>query len=169
MRYNTIKLNDIANAPGISVSVYLQGCPHHCNNCFNPETWDFDAGQEFTQETMQSIISGLTKNGVPRVLSILGGEPLCPENQFLTLLIINTVKESLPNTKIFIWTGYLFEHILQDHSNNMAHILEKTNVIVDGPYIDSLRDISLKMRGSSNQRIIDVQKSLEQNKVILWE
>lgn len=118
---------------------------------------------------MRSIISGLTKNGVPRVLSILGGEPLCPENQFLTLLIINTVKESLPNTKIFIWTGYLFEHILQDHSNNMVHILEKTNVIVDGPYIDSLRDISLKMRGSSNQRIIDVQKSLEQGKVVLWK
>lgn len=169
MRYNTIKPNDIANAPGISVSIYLQGCPHHCHNCFNPETWDFDGGQEFTQDTLKLIISSLTANGVPRSLSLLGGEPLCPENQFLTYLIIESVKKSVPNTKIFIWTGYILEDFLEHPANKLSKILELTDVIIDGPYIDSLRDITLQMRGSSNQRIIDVQKSLEQNKIVLWK
>lgn len=105
MRYNTIKFNDIANGPGIAISVYLQGCPHHCKNCFNPETWNFNGGQEFTEETLASIIEGLTVNNVNRHLALLGGEPLCPENVFLSYHIISKVKEKLPKTKIYIWTG----------------------------------------------------------------
>ena len=113
MRYATIKFNDIANAPGISVSVYLQGCPHHCPKCFNPETWNFNGGLEFTSETLDSIIKGLTANNITRSLCILGGEPLCAENAFLTALIIKEVKEKLPNTKIYVWTGYTYDNLLK--------------------------------------------------------
>jgi anaerobic ribonucleoside-triphosphate reductase activating protein len=151
MRYNTIKLNDVANGPGIGVSVYLQGCPHRCNNCFNPETWDENGGQEFTVDTLTEIIEGLTVNGVKRHLSILGGEPLSPENQFLTRLIISSVKEHLPDTPIYIWTGYTLEYLLDHENHILKEIFDMTDVIVDGPYIDELRDITLKMRGSSNQ------------------
>ena len=110
MKYNTIKYNDVANAPGVAVSVYLQGCPHHCYNCFNPETWALDGGLEFTQDTLNDIVKGLTAFGVHRSLCILGGEPLCEENAFTTLLIIKTVKEKLPDTKIYIWSGYLYDY-----------------------------------------------------------
>lgn len=157
MRFATIKLNDAANAPGIAVSVYLQGCPHHCVGCFNPETWDFDGGKEFTVETLDEIVKGLTANGIHRSLCILGGEPLCEDNEFLTHLIISTVKEKVPNTPIFIWTGYKYED-LQKRSGRIEQILAATDVLIDGPYIEELRDITLPLRGSSNQRIIYLDK-----------
>lgn len=154
MRYNTIKYNDIANGPGIAVSVYLQGCPHHCTNCFNPETWDFNGGLEFTTETLQSILNGLTANNVKRHLAILGGEPLCKDNLFLTLLIVSTVKNALPDTKIYIWTGYLYENLANQTDTHLKQILRLADVLIDGPYIEKERDITLPMRGSRNQRII---------------
>lgn len=157
MRYATIKLNDAANAPGIAVSVYLQGCPHHCPECFNPETWDFNGGKEFTIETLNEIIEGLTANGIHRSLCILGGEPLCEENEFLTYLIISTVKEKIPETPIYIWTGYTYEE-LQKKTGKIDQILAATNVLIDGPYVKELRDITLPLRGSSNQRIIYLDK-----------
>jgi anaerobic ribonucleoside-triphosphate reductase activating protein len=158
MRYNTIKKNDIANCPGVAVSVYLQGCPHHCYKCFNQETWDFNGGKEFTDETLNDIITGLTENGVKRSLCLLGGEPLCPENQPLTYLIISSVKEKLPDTKIYIWTGYYLDQLLKSKSQLLDQILELTDCVVDGPYIDALRDIRLPMRGSSNQNINYLKK-----------
>lgn len=159
MKYNTIKYNDVANAPGVAVSVYLQGCPHHCYNCFNPETWDFDGGLEFTQDTLNDIVRGLTAFGVHRSLCILGGEPLCEENAFTTLLIIKTVKEKLPDTKIYIWSGYLYENLKENSNPHIQAILKTADYLIDGPYIDSLRDISLTMRGSSNQRIINLKEN----------
>ena len=109
MKYAGIIKNDLSAAPGISVSFFTQGCPHHCKGCHNPETWDFNGGKEFTYDVLNEVIDALTANGVERSLSILGGEPLCEENTFLTLLLIKTVKERLPNTKIYIWTGYYYD------------------------------------------------------------
>jgi anaerobic ribonucleoside-triphosphate reductase activating protein len=155
MKYNRIKKNDIANGPGIGVSVYLQGCPHHCNGCFNQETWDFNGGQEFTYDTMKEITSSLQASGIKRHLSILGGEPLCPENLFLTDLIIKTVKEEYPDTKIYLWTGYIYEN-LDKENTYIKDILDKIDILIDGPFIEAEKDLSLTMRGSRNQRVIEL-------------
>lgn len=157
MKYATIKDNDIANGPGIGVSVFLQGCERHCEGCFNPETWDFEGGQEFTQDTLKHIINALTANGIKRHLSILGGEPLHPNNLFLTQLIISTVKQELPETKIYIWTGYTIEELRKSSSKALQYILSTADVLIDGPYIEAERDITLPMRGSRNQRIIPLK------------
>jgi anaerobic ribonucleoside-triphosphate reductase activating protein len=154
MRYNTIKHNDIANGPGVGVSVYLQGCPHHCENCFNQETWDFNGGREFTYDTMQEIIEAIGENGIQRHLSILGGEALCEENLFLTDLIIKTVKIEYPSIKIYLWTGYLYENLIKSSDPHMKSILETINVLIDGPFIEAEKDLSLTMCGSRNQRVI---------------
>ena len=157
MKYATIKDNDIANGPGVGVSVFLQGCERHCEGCFNPETWDFEGGQEFTQDTLKHIINALTANGIKRHLSILGGEPLHPNNLFLTQLIISTVKQELPETKIYIWTGYTIEELRKSSSKALQYILSTADVLIDGPYIEAERDITLPMRGSRNQRIIPLK------------
>ena len=157
MKYATIKDNDIANGPGVGVSVFLQGCERHCDGCFNPETWDFEGGQEFTQDTLKHIINALTANGIKRHLSILGGEPLHPNNLFLTQLIISTVKQKLPETKIYIWTGYTIEELRKSSSKALQYILSTADVLIDGPYIEAERDITLPMRGSRNQRIIPLK------------
>lgn len=162
MRYATIKYNDVANAPGVNVSIYLQGCPHHCPKCFNPETWNFNGGLEFTSETLDSIIQGLSANNIKRDLCILGGEPLCAENAFLTALIIKEVKVHYPDIKIYVWTGYIYENLLKNPTHpQINYILDTIDVLVDGPYVDELRDITLKMRGSSNQRIIELREGGE--------
>ena len=157
MKYATIKDNDIANGPGVGVSVFLQGCERHCEGCFNPETWDFEGGQEFTQDTLKHIINALTANGIKRHLSILGGEPLHPNNLFLTQLIISSVKQELPETKIYIWTGYTIEELRKSTSKALQYILSTVDVLIDGPYIEAERDITLPMRGSRNQRIIPLK------------
>ena len=136
MRYAGIIKNDFSAAPGISVSFFTQGCPHHCKGCHNPETWDFDGGKEFTYDVLNEVIDALTANGVERSLSILGGEPLCEENTFLTLLVIKTVKERLPNTKIYIWTGYYYDELIKRTSDShLKAILDYTDYLIDGPYI----------------------------------
>lgn len=159
MKYAGIIYNDFAAAPGVSLSFYTQGCPHKCHGCHNPETWDFDGGREFKQETLASILKGLRANGVKRSLAIQGGEPLCQENLFLTNLIITTVKEKLPDTLVYIWTGYLYEDLRESGSTALKSILGKADFLIDGPYIEAERDITLPMRGSRNQRIIDLRKS----------
>lgn len=158
MKYAGIIKNDMSAAPGVSVSFFTQGCPHRCRGCHNPETWDFEKGKEFTNDTLNDIITALTANGIERSLSVMGGEPLCQENSFLTYLVIKTVKEKLPNTKVYIWTGYYYEDLLKKHDPRIAQILELTDVLIDGPYVEKLRDITLPMRGSSNQSIIDLTK-----------
>lgn len=158
MKYAGIIKNDMSAAPGVSVSFFTQGCPHRCRGCHNPETWDFEKGKEFTNDTLNDIITALTANGIERSLAVMGGEPLCQENSFLTYLVIKTVKEKLPNTKVYIWTGYYYEDLLKKHDPRIAQILELTDVLIDGPYVEQLRDITLPMRGSSNQSIIDLTK-----------
>lgn len=152
MRYAGIIKNDFSAAPGTCVTFFTQGCPHRCEGCHNPETWDFQGGKEFTPDVLDKIIKGLTAQGIKRNFCIMGGEPLCPENQFLTLLLVNSVKERLPDTKIYIWTGYKLDEILNE--GKVGQILEKTDVVIDGPYIAAYKDRTLFMRGSSNQRIL---------------
>lgn len=144
--------------PGICVTFFTQGCPHKCFNCHNPETWDFEGGEEFTAETLDSIIKGLTANGIQRNFCVMGGEPLCKENAFLTSLVIKEVKERVPEAKIYIWSGYTYEELLQSNHPQVRSALEMADVLIDGPYIDIERDITLPMRGSRNQRIIDLQE-----------
>lgn len=158
MHYAGLIKNDMCAAPGVSVSFFTQGCPHHCKGCQNPDTWDFNCGKEFTNDIMNEILSALQANGVNRSLAIMGGEPMCQENTFLTFLVIKTVKDKLPETPIYIWTGYYYEELLKLHDPRVKQILELTDVLIDGPYIESLRDITLPMRGSSNQSIIDLTK-----------
>lgn len=152
MRYAGIIKNDFSAAPGTCVTFFTQGCPHRCEGCHNPETWDFQGGREFTPDILDKIIKGLTAQGIKRNFCIMGGEPLCPENQFLTLLLVNSVKERLPDTKIYIWTGYNLDEILNE--GKVGQILEKTDVVIDGPFIAAYKDRTLFMRGSSNQRIL---------------
>lgn len=159
MKYSGLILNDFTAAPGVSVTFFVQGCPFKCKGCHNPESWDFEGGKEFTNDTLETIIAGLTANGVKRNLAIMGGEPLCDENIFLTVLVINEVKRRLPDVQIYVWTGYLYEDLLNKESNiRVKTILDNANCIIDGPYIEELRDTTLPMRGSSNQRIIDLKK-----------
>ena len=158
MRYAGINKNDFTAAPGVSVTFFTQGCPHRCPGCHNPETWDFNGGKEFTPQVLNEIIEALTANSIQRSLSIMGGEPLCEENLFLTLLVISQVREKLPGTKIYLWTGFYYEDLLKNSSSHLKEILKLIDVLIDGPYDESLRDITLPMRGSSNQNIINLTK-----------
>ena len=158
MNYSGLILNDISAAPGLCVSFFTQGCPHRCKGCHNPETWDFNRGKEFTTGTLNEIISGLTAQGIQRNLCIMGGEPLCNENAFLTYLVIKEVKEKVPGAKIYIWSGYTYEELQHASHPQVRHALELADYLIDGPYIESERDITLNMRSSRNQRIIDLSK-----------
>lgn len=154
MRYAGLNKNDFSAAPGVCVTFYTQGCPHKCAGCHNPETWDFMGGMEFTTKVLNDIISALTANNIKRSLCIMGGEPLCQENQFLTLLILTEIKSRLPETKVYIWTGYTIEELNKMTTGKIPQILEMTDCLIDGPYIQEQRDITLPMRGSTNQRIL---------------
>ena len=159
MRYNEINFNDFNAAPGICVTLFTQGCPHRCSGCHNPQTWDFNGGKEFTDETMEEIISGLTAQGIKRNFCVMGGEPLCEENALLTYASIWRVKMDLPETKVYVWTGYTLEELKKSGNIYIRKCLEIIDVLIDGPYIESERDITLPMRGSRNQRIIDLTKN----------
>jgi anaerobic ribonucleoside-triphosphate reductase activating protein len=158
MNYSGLILNDIAAAPGLCVSFFVQGCPHRCKGCHNPETWEFGRGKEFTSDTLNQIITGLTAQGIQRDLCIMGGEPLCDENAFLTYLVIQEVKNKVPEAKVYIWTGYTYEELLNRQHPQVRGALELADVLIDGPYIEAERDITLNMRGSRNQRIIDLSE-----------
>lgn len=157
MRYAGIIKNDIAAGKGVNVTFFTQGCPLRCAGCHNPETWAFDGGKEFTNETLTSILDALKANGIKRNLSIMGGEPLCPENLFLTYLIISTVKQEYPDILIYIWTGYTYEDLIKRDDDKLNKILSLADFLIDGPYVQAERDITLPMRGSRNQRIIDLK------------
>lgn len=163
MRYNIIRKMDISNGPGVRVSIFTQGCSMHCKNCFNPETWDFAGGKEFTDETAVKILS-LCEPEYIKGLSILGGEPLHPVNIEGTQRLAQAFKARFPSKSLWVWTGFLFEKELKD-----KEIMKYIDVLVDGPYVDELRSPLLKWKGSSNQRVIDVQSSLKENKVVIME
>lgn len=163
MRYAQIRKMDISNGEGIGVSLFVQGCRFACKNCFNKETWDFNGGKEFTLNDYSYLFSLCNKSYIKR-LSILGGEPLAPENITDVTIISSLFKEQFPDKKLWIWTGYTFEDYVKD-----KEITKYADIIVDERFVEELKDFNLKFRGSSNQRIINVQESLKQNKVVLWE
>ena len=160
MRYNLIRKMDIADGPGVRVSIFVQGCEFHCKNCFNKETWDFSKGKEFTDEVIARILE-LAEPEYIQGLSILGGEPLHPKNIDGTIKLAKAFREKFPDKDIWIWTGYLYDDIVN------KDILNYVDVIVDGQYQEELHDFRLKYRGSSNQRVIDVPKSVKKDKVCL--
>lgn len=166
MNYIKITKNDIANGIGIGCVLWVSGCDIHCKNCHNQSTWDFNTGQPFTEDTVQEILLTLTKPYISR-LTISGGHPLDPHNAPEVLKIVKRVKMVFPNKDIWIYSGYEWENIIKDET--LREIMKYTDILVDGPYIDELRDVSLAFRGSSNQRIIDVQKSLSSNQIVLWK
>jgi len=152
-RYAALNKNDVVNGEGICVSFWVQGCPHHCSGCFNPETWNFKGGFPLPENIKEQICMALVANGVQRNLSILGGEPLCPENRELVKDIIKYVRMRFPHIKIFIWTGYLLEDLQKENNDTINFILSKINFLIDGPFIKEQKDLTLKWRGSTNQRI----------------
>ena len=158
MRYSGLIKNDITAAPGLCVSFFTQGCPHHCPGCHNPETWDFNRGKEFTNDTLKEILEALTAQNIHRDLCIMGGEPLCEENAFLTRLIIQEVRKHVPGAKIYIWSGYTYEQLKRSSDPHISDSLRLADVLIDGPYIEAERDITLPMRGSRNQRVIDLSE-----------
>lgn len=160
MRYNKIRKMDIADGEGIRVSIFMQGCTFHCKNCFNPETHDFNGGKEFKDETINRVLE-LCENDMIEGLSILGGEPLHPLNIEGTTKLAKAFKEKFPNKNIWVWTGFLFDRDLKGNE-----VLKYIDVLVDGQYVDELHNPTLKWRGSSNQRVIDVQKSLQEQKIV---
>ncbi len=163
MRYNKIRKMDIADGPGIRVSIFMQGCTFNCKNCFNPETHDFTGGQEFTEDTINRVLD-LADNEMIEGLSILGGEPMHPKNIDGTLELAKKFKERYPQKSVWSWTGFLFDKDLKD-----KEVMKYIDVLVDGQYVDELHNPKLKWRGSENQRVIDVQKSLEEKKVVFFE
>ena len=169
MNYGEIKNFDIANGEGVRVSLFVSGCTHHCKNCFNPETWNFDFGQPFTEETEELILKELAPDYI-NGLSLLGGEPFEPSNQAVLLPFLRRVKELFPNKTIWCYSGYLFDKELLSESRarceHTDEMLSLIDVLVDGEFVQELYSITLQFRGSSNQRIIDVKKSLQSGKVV---
>ncbi|MBO5475676.1 MAG: anaerobic ribonucleoside-triphosphate reductase activating protein [Bacilli bacterium] len=162
MRYNKIRKMDISNGPGVRVSIFMQGCVFNCKNCFNPETHDFNGGKEFTDDTIERILELCDQDYIAG-LSILGGEPMHPKNIEGTTKLAKAFKEKFPNKTIWSWSGFLFDRDLKD-----KEVMKYIDVLVDGQYKDELHDFRLEWRGSSNQRVIDVQKSLKNNEVVLY-
>ena len=163
MRYNLIRKMDISNGPGVRVSIFMQGCAFHCKNCFNPETWNFDGGQEFNETTINEVLNLCEENHI-KGLSILGGEPMHPNNIEGTTKLAKAFKDKYPNKNLWVWSGFRFDNELKD-----KEVLNYIDVLVDGQYVDELHDFTLKWRGSSNQRVIDVKQSLEQSEIVLME
>lgn len=163
MKYNLIRKMDISNGPGVRVSIFMQGCSFHCKNCFNTETWDFEAGNDFNENTINEVLDLCGQSHI-KGLSILGGEPLHPKNIEGTTKLAKAFKEKYPNKNIWVWSGFKFDEDLKD-----KEILNYIDVLVDGQYKDELHDFTLKWRGSSNQRVIDVQKSLKDGRIITTE
>lgn len=163
MRYNKIRKMDVSNGPGIRVSIFMQGCVFNCKNCFNPETHDFNGGKEFTDETIARVLELCGPEHI-QGLSILGGEPMHPKNIEGTTKLAKAFKEKYPNKTIWSWSGYLFDEYLKD-----KEVVNYIDVIVDGQYKDELRDPRLKYAGSTNQRAIDIKKSLKHGEVVLFE
>ena len=163
MRYNLIRKMDISNGPGVRVSIFMQGCAFHCKNCFNKETWDFEGGKEFNNDTINEVLDLCGKSQI-KGLSILGGEPMHPKNIEATTKLAKAFKEKYPNKNLWVWSGFRFDEDLKG-----KEVLNYVDVLVDGTYQDELHDPTLKWKGSANQRVIDVKDSLKQGKIVLFE
>lgn len=154
MRYAGLVKNDFSAGEGTCVTFYTQGCPHRCEGCHNPETWNFEGGKEFTPDVFTKIFQAIVANDLERNFCIMGGEPLCEDNLFLTNLVITEVRKKFPNIKIYVWTGYIIEDIKKSSISHMKSILNQIDCLIDGPFIEAEKDLTLKMRGSRNQRIL---------------
>ena len=163
MNYTLIRSIDIANGEGIGTALFVSGCPFHCEGCFNPETWDYGYGKEFTQKTLISLIEATDKPYINRI-SILGGEPLAPVNLETVSLIIESLKKHFPEKRIWIYSGYTYESL----NKNQLRVISKADILVDGQFIKEKKDLNLKFRGSSNQRIIDIQQTIKGSRLNLW-
>ncbi len=191
IRYAQIRSLDLSNGEGVGVALFVQGCHFHCENCFNPETWDFDGGKEWTEEVKNKFLELANKSYIKRI-SILGGEPLAKENLDDVLDLVNEFRLSSPQKSIWLYTGYkvisvdseygsiIFDRDNEDiikqftyksviNHNKRINIASMCDVIVDGRYVDSQRNISLSYRGSQNQRLIDVKQSLQKGEIVLWQ
>lgn len=172
MKYLEIKEYDIANGPGVRTSLFVSGCTHHCKGCFNPESWDFNNGMEFNEDTTNRILESLSYDYIDG-FSLLGGEPFEEENQECLTKLLRIIKDKYPDKSVWCYTGYLFDKdILDNMVKNFPYTKEMLNyidIIVDGKFILEKKDLSIIFRGSSNQRIIDVQASLKNKKIILSE
>jgi len=171
MNYGEIKNCDIANGLGVRVSLFVSGCRNHCKDCFNKMTWDFLYGQEFTEDTEKEIIELMKPNYIDG-FSLLGGEPFEPENQEVLVSLLKRIKEQYPLKNIWCYTGYLLDRDLLNESRVRTkytdEMLSYIDVLVDGPFIREQKNLMLKFRGSENQRVIDLKKSLKENKIILF-
>ena len=172
MHYGTIKKTDIANGPGVRVSLFVSGCRNHCEGCFQPQTWDFNYGQEFTEETKDQILALLAPDHI-RGLTILGGDPMEPANQPVVSDLLKSVKEKYPGKDIWAFTGFTWE-LLHDpscraHTEYIEELLGLIDVLVDGPFVMEKKDLRLRFRGSSNQRLIDVGQTISSGNISLWD
>lgn len=172
MNYAEIKYCDIANGVGVRTTLFVSGCRHHCEGCFNPVQWDFAAGEPFTSEVEDRILKSLEPAYITG-LTILGGEPMEQENQAGLLPFLRRVKERFPNKGIWLYSGFTWEQLTQGPSRAYGELVPQMlallDVLVDGPFVLAKKDISLRFRGSSNQRLIDVPASLAAGDVVLWQ
>lgn len=169
MNFADIRPIDVANGPGVRVSLFVSGCTHHCRECFNPETWDFAYGAPFTDAEVEAILKHLAPAHI-KGLSVLGGEPFEPQNQETVLTLVRRVRQEYPGKDIWCYSGYLFE-ALRDGKVGLHSraLLEELDVLVDGPFVIGQKDLSLRFRGSANQRLIDVPASLKAGEVVFWD
>lgn len=180
MRYAQIRSMDISNGEGVGVSLFVQGCPFHCKNCFNSDTWDFNGGKEWTEEIKDKFMELINRPYIKRV-SFLGGECLAEQNLDEVLKLVQEIRISFPEKTIWLYTGYTWEQLVYSRMpsgvgkekeflnwNRRNEIISNIDICIDGEYVDNLKDLTLKWRGSKNQRVIDVKQSLTQNKVVLY-
>lgn len=171
MNYGAIKKCDIANGVGVRTVLFVSGCTHHCKGCFQPETWNFDYGEKYTKETEDEIIESLRPNYVDGI-TLLGGEPFEPENQRELVKLLRRIKKELPQKTVWSFSGYTYEELTGDSravcevTNEMLSMLD---VLVDGEFVEAKRNISLRFRGSENQRLIDMNKTRKEGKIVLWD
>ncbi len=170
MHYSTIKDCDIANGIGVRITLFVSGCTNHCKNCFQPQTWDFDFGEPFTEETEEKLLQMLKPDYI-NGLTLLGGEPMEPQNQRALVPFLKRVREAYPNKNIWCFTGFTYEILKTDGSHPRCEVTDEMlsliDVLVDGRYVDELKDLTLQFRGSSNQRLIDMVKTRENGEVTL--
>jgi len=170
--YSKINKHDIANGDGVRVTLFVSGCTNHCKNCFQPQTWDFFYGKQFTKSTEDELMDALNKPYI-KGLTILGGEPMEPRNQWWLSLLLSRIRGRLPDKDIWCYTGFTYEELTTDGTYCRCcwtdEVLEKIDYLVDGRFVDELKDISLRFRGSSNQRIIDLKRTREEKSIVLYQ
>lgn len=171
MKYAKINKNDIANGSGVRVTLFVSGCTHHCKGCFNEEAWDFDYGKPFTKDTENELLDALSPNYI-KGLTLLGGEPMEPQNQRVLVEFLKKVNKKYPQKTVWCYSGYTFEELTGESRARCEvtdQMLNMIDVLVDGKFVEKLKDISLRFKGSSNQRLIDLKATLQSGVVVLWD